>query len=66
MLDINVKQNRKITLLATLIGGIGGLLAIAWYIQRLKHGRDDKKLKELEREIKLLQLKTLKEQNGYS
>ena len=59
MLDINLKQNKRIGILFAIVGGIASTLAIIVYIQRLKHGREERKIRDLDREIKKLQLAQL-------
>lgn len=59
MLDINLKQNKKITVLFAIIGGIASTLAVIVYLQRLKHAKEEKQIRALEIEIKKLQLSRL-------
>jgi hypothetical protein len=63
MLDINLKQNKKIGVLFTLVGGIASILAVIVYIQRLKHAKEEAKIRALDSEIKKLQLSQL-QKNG--
>jgi hypothetical protein len=63
MLDINLKQNKKIGVLFAIVGGIASTLAIIVYLQRLKHAREEKQIRALDREIKKLQLAQL-QKNG--
>ncbi len=63
MLDINLKQNKKIGILFAIVGGIASTLAIIVYLQRLKHGKEEAKIRALDREIKKLQLSQL-QKNG--
>jgi TolA-binding protein len=64
MLDINVKQNKRIGILFAVVGGIASMLAIVVYLQRLRHAKEEKQIRALDREIKKLQLQNLKKQNG--
>jgi len=59
MLDINLKQNQKIGVLFTLVGVTASVLAIIVYLQRLKHAKEEAKIRALDREIKKLQLANL-------
>jgi hypothetical protein len=59
MLDINLKQNKKIGILFTLVGVTASVLAIIVYLQRIKHGKEEKQIRALDREIKKLQLAQL-------
>jgi hypothetical protein len=61
MLDINIRQNRKIGLLFGIVGGVASVLAIVVYLQRLKHSKEEKKIRALDEEIKKLQLAHLQE-----
>ncbi len=47
MLDINLKQNKKIGILFTLVGVTASVLAIIVYLQRLKHGKEEKQIRAL-------------------
>jgi len=63
MLDINLKQNKKIGLLFTLVGVTASVLAIIVYLQRIKHAKEEARIRALDREIKKLQLSQL-QKNG--
>jgi hypothetical protein len=66
MLDINVSQNRKITLLFSLIAATAGALAILTYLQKIKHDKENKEIAKIDLELKMLQLAELKKRNGNS
>jgi hypothetical protein len=61
MLDINLRQNKKITVLFAIVGGIASILAVVVYIQRLKHGKEEARIRALDSEIKKLQLAQLQQ-----
>lgn len=64
MLDINLKQDKRIGILFTLVGATASMLAIIVYLQRLKHNKEEKKIRELDKEIKKLQLAKLQNDRG--
>jgi hypothetical protein len=66
MLDINVSQNKKITLLFSLIAATAGALAILTYLQKIKHDKENKEIAKIDLELKMLQLAELKKRNGNS
>lgn len=64
MLDINLKQDKRIGILFTLVGVTASMLAIIVYLQKLKHNKEEKKIRELDKEIKKLQLAKLQNDRG--
>jgi hypothetical protein len=61
MLDINLRQNKKITVLFAIVGGIASTLAVIVYIQRLRHSKEEARIRALDSEIKKLQLAQLQQ-----
>jgi hypothetical protein len=43
------------------VGGIASILAVVVYIQRLKHGKEEARIRALDSEIKKLQLAQLQQ-----
>ena len=64
MLDINIRQNKKISLLFTLVAVVTATLGGFLYYQKIKHDKAQRELNELDREIKQIQLAELKKKNG--
>lgn len=62
MTSIDVKQNKSIQLIVSLLAALGGLTAAIVYIETKKHRGLQKDILELDKNIKSLQLKRL--QNG--
>lgn len=66
MLDINIRQNQKISLLFTIVAIVTATLGGFLYFQKIKHDKSQRELNELDREIKQIQLAELKKKNGTS
>jgi hypothetical protein len=63
-MSVNLLQDNKIKWLIAGLGALGGIVALLVYLDQKKHNAVEKEIFELDREIKLLQLKKLK--NGQS
>lgn len=64
MLDVNIKQNQKISLLFGIVAIVTATLGGFLYYQKIKHDKAQRELNELDREIKQIQLAELKKKNG--
>jgi len=64
MLDVNIKQNRKISLLFGIVAVVTATLGGFLYYQKIKHDKAQRELNELDKEIKQIQLADLKKKNG--
>lgn len=64
MLDVNIKQNQKISLLFTIVAIVTATLGGFLYYQKIKHDKSQRELNDLDREIKQIQLAELKKKNG--
>jgi len=64
MLDINIKQDKKIGLIFSLLAATAAVLGVIVYVQKLKHDKEQRKIDALDKEIKQLQLLELKKKNG--
>jgi hypothetical protein len=56
LIGVNIKQNKQITLLFTILGVITISLGAFVYYQKLKHDKERREIEGLDREIKRLQL----------
>lgn len=63
-IHIDLLQESKIKWLIAGLGALGGIVAVLVYLDQKKHNQVEKEIFELDKEIKLLQLKKLK--NGSS
>lgn len=61
---VDLLQESKIKWLIAGLGALGGIVALLVYLDQKKHNSVEKEIFELDKEIKLLQLKKLK--NGSS
>ena len=59
-LNIDAVQETKIKWLIVGIGTLGGIVAILIYLDQKKHNQVQKEIFALDKEIKMLQLKNLK------
>ena len=64
VIDINVKQNKKITLLFTILGVVTAVLGGFLVYQKLKHDKSQRELNALDKELRQLQLLEIKKKNG--
>lgn len=64
MLDINIRQNQKIGLAFGLLAAMAAVLGIVVYVQKIKHDKETRALNALDKEIKSLQLKELRQKSG--
>jgi CHASE3 domain sensor protein len=64
VIDINVKQNKKIGLMFALLAALAATLGVVVYIQKIKHNKSERELNEIDRELKQLQLAEIKKKNG--
>lgn len=64
MLDINIKQNQKISLLFGILAVVTATLGGFLYYQKIKHDKSQRELNEIDRELKQLQLDEIKKKNG--
>lgn len=64
MLDVNIKQNQKISFLFGMLAIVTATLGGFLYYQKIKHDKSQRELNELDREIKQIQLADLKKRNG--
>ena len=64
VIDINVKQNKKITLLFAIMCVVTAVLGGFLFYQKIKHDKSQRELNLIERELKQLQLAELKKKNG--
>jgi hypothetical protein len=63
-IHVDLLQESKIKWLIAGLGALGGIVALLVYLDQKKHNAVEKEIFDLDREIKLLQLKKLK--NGQS
>lgn len=66
VIDINVKQNKQITILFAVVGIVTAVLGGFLFYQKIKHDKSQRELNELDRELRQLQLAELKKKNGKS
>jgi len=64
VIDINVKQNKKITLLFAIMGVFTAVLGGVLVYQKLKHDKSQRELNALDKELRQLQLLEIKKKNG--
>ena len=64
VIDINVKQNKQITILFAVVGIVTAVLGGFLFYQKIKHDKSQQELNLIERELKQLQLAELKKKNG--
>ena len=64
VIDINVKQNKQITILFAVVGIVTAVLGGFLFYQKIKHDKAQRELNLIERELKQLQLAELKKKNG--
>lgn len=64
LIGVNIKQNKRVTLLFTILGVITISLGGYLYLQRIKHNKSRREVEELDKEIKKLQLADLKKKTG--
>ena len=64
VIDINVKQNKKITLLFTILGVVTAVLGGFLIYQKIKHDKSQRELNALDKELRQLQLLEIKKKNG--
>jgi hypothetical protein len=63
-INVDILQEKKIKWLIAALGALGGIVAVLVYLDQKRHNDVEKEIFALDREIKLLQLKKLK--NGGS
>jgi hypothetical protein len=61
---VDLLQESKIKWLIAGLGALGGIVALLVYLDQKKHNSVEKEIFELDKEIKLLQLKKLKNGNS--
>jgi uncharacterized protein YpmB len=64
VIDINVKQNKQITILFAVLGVVTAVLGSFLVYQKLKHDKSERELQALDRELRQLQLDEMKKKNG--
>jgi len=64
VIDINDKQNKKITLLFAIMGVFTAVLGGGLVYQKLKHDKSQRELNALDKELRQLQLLEIKKKNG--
>jgi hypothetical protein len=64
VIDINVKQNKQITILFAVLGVVTTVLGGFLFYQKIKHDKSQRELNALDRELRQLQLLELKKKNG--
>ena len=64
VIDINVKQNKKITLLFAIMGVVTAVLGGFFIYQKIKHDKSQRELNALDKELRQLQLLEIKKKNG--
>ena len=64
VVDINVKQNKQITMLFAVLAVVTTVLGGFLFYQKIKHDKSQRELNAIERELKQLQLDELKKKNG--
>jgi hypothetical protein len=64
VIDINVKQNKRISLLFAILGTVTAVLGGFLIYQKIKHDKSQRELNALDRELRQLQLLEMKKKNG--
>ena len=64
VIGINIKQNKKLTLLFAIFGVVSTVLGGFLIYQKLKQDKAQRELNEIDRELKQLQLAEIKRKNA--
>jgi CHASE3 domain sensor protein len=64
VIGINVKQNKRISLLFAILGTVTAVLGGFLIYQKIKHDKSQRELNALDRELRQLQLLEMKKKNG--
>jgi hypothetical protein len=59
-ISVDLLQEKKIKWLIAALGALGGIVAILVYLDQKRHNNVEKEIFALDKEIKILQLKKLK------